>query len=317
MSLLPLIPTVDSMPSGPAPSRTRFLLAGLLKLIVAAACFVGAIAAFKLIVYRALAAMFTWDPVTSSVVRPVGIFLAMVLSYWGFVHFYERRTARELAPRLGWIVLAGVAGSASIGVTILTLYATRHFEVVAYHGWGAAGGVFGMLWIAAALEEIAFRGILFRLIEERIGTAAAIVGSSVIFAVAHLANNGAGWISTIVATLAGIMWAELFVLTRNLWVTTAHHCCWNSTVFLTGVNLSGETEMRASAPFETITHGSALWTGGAFGPENCWINLVVMTAICVGLWSVTRHRGWVASSPALTAPTPLAGSPPSDRRPPS
>jgi len=49
--------------------------------------------------------------------------------------------------------------------------------------------------------------------------------------------------------------------------------------------------MRPSAPFETITRGSALWAGGAFGPENSWINLVVMTAICVALRRVALSPG--------------------------
>ena len=57
----------------------------------------------------------------------------------------------------------------------------------------------------------------------------------------------------------------------------------SATIFATGVILSGETEYQAKAPFVTRTHGSAFWTGGAFGPENSPITIVVMIAACVVL----------------------------------
>jgi hypothetical protein len=86
------------------------------------------------------------------------------------------------------------------------------------------------------------------------------------------------------------MWALVFIVSRNLWVAAAHHCCWNATIFLIGLPLSGE-DWRAQAPFETVSHGSILWTGGAFGPEDSLINLLVSFAICAALWGLARRIG--------------------------
>jgi membrane protease YdiL (CAAX protease family) len=274
-------------------SRSRFLLEGLLKLCVAAGCLVGAIAAYRLLVHPMIESVFSLSKDVSSIVRRVDIFAIVVLSYWGFVHYYERRAARELAPRWGWMLLAGGAGAVSIGVTILALYATGQYQVVSTRGIGPAWGVFGVLWIAAVLEEVAFRGILFRLLEERIGTNAALVGSAIVFGVAHMANNGAGWVTMLMVTLAGLMWAGVFVLSRNIWVTAAHHFCWNATIFVIGLPLSGDADVRARAPVETIYHGSALWTGGVFGPEDSLLNILVMIGICLALWRVVRRRGLI------------------------
>jgi membrane protease YdiL (CAAX protease family) len=286
-------------------TRTRFLLQGLLKLIVASLCLVGAIAAYRLLVHPAIERALSLNPDTSSIVRRIGIFAVMILSYAGFVRFYERRAPRELAIRPLWTVLAAVAGVVSIGMTIAVLYLTGHYEVVATRGLGAAGSVLGTLSVAAVLEELAFRCILFRVLEERIGTNLALVVSALVFGVVHLSNNGAGAVTLITVTEAGLMWGLVFVLTRNLWASAAHHFCWNSTIFLIGLPLSGESDVRASAPLETVYRGATLWTGGAFGPEDSLINLVVSAAIVYLMWRLAARCGQILS-PGMPGGSELA-----------
>jgi membrane protease YdiL (CAAX protease family) len=273
-------------------SLLRFLLKGLLKLFVAAVCVIGAIAVYRFLLDPLITSAFSLGEHASSIVRRANIFLAVVLSYWAFVRYYERRKVDELLPRLRWIVLGGVAGAASIGVTILALYATGHYELLAFRGFGRAGGILGPLWIAAVIEEVLFRGILFRIVEERIGTRTALIASALIFSLVHVTNNGVRWITLITVTLAGLMWAGVFIVSRNLWVVAAHHCCWNATIFLIGVPLSGE-DWRAQAPLATAVHGSVFWTGAAFGPEDSLINIAFMIVICAVLWRIARRRGRV------------------------
>jgi membrane protease YdiL (CAAX protease family) len=270
--------------------KSRFLLKYFLKLCVAAACLVAAIAAYRFLLHPLIESAFSLGEHASSIVRRTNIFVVVVLSYWAFVRYYERRKVQELSLRWRWIVLAGVAGSLSIGVTILALYATGHYELVSFRGFNQAAGIFATIWIAAVMEEVAFRGILFRFLEEAGGTKAALIASAVIFGAAHITNNGAHWITMLSVTLAGLMWAGVFIVSRNIWVAAAHHCCWNATIFMIGVPLSGE-DWRAQAPFETVDHGSVLWTGGAFGPEDSLINLVVSIAICAALWRLARRTG--------------------------
>jgi uncharacterized protein len=269
-------------------SKSRFLLKCLLKLCIAAACMVAAIAAYRFLLHPLIESVFSLGEHASSIVRRTNIFIVAVLSYWGFVHFYERRPAQELSLRWRWIALAAVAGSLSIGVTILVLYATGNYQLISFRGFGQAPGILATIWVAAVLEELAFRGILFRILEEGIGTRAALLGSSVIFGVAHLANNGVHWVTLFSVTLVSLMLTIVFILWRNIWVVAAYHCCWNATIFLIGLPLSGEN-WRPQALFETVSHGSVLWTGGAFGPEDSLVNVFVSIAICAALWRlVTR-----------------------------
>ena len=251
-------------------------------------------------------------------VRRVGIF-ARSCSYWAFVCYYERRPARELRPRGWWLLLAAAAGALSIGVTILILFATGNYELVALRGFARAAGVLVTIWIAATLEEVAFRGLLLRILEERLGTRAALAGSAVVFGVVHLSNEGAHAITLVSVTLAGLMWALVFIVSRNLWVAVAHHASWNAMIFLSGVPLSGE-DWRASAPLETVYRGSAFWTGGAFGPEDSPVNVVLCLAVCVALWRLALRlqqvKPWPATPQARVSgttradlPTPSHGEP--------
>jgi CAAX protease family protein len=291
---------IDPVP--PTASRSRFFFAGFLQLLVAAACLVAAVVLYRWALDPLIDSAFSLGPSNASIVRRLGIFLAAVGSYWAFVRLYERRTANELRIRWRWTLLAAAAGSLSIGVTILLLYATGQYELVAYRGFALAGGVLAQIWIAAVLEEVAFRCILFRILEKRVGTTAALVASSVIFMAAHLANGGVRSVTALTVTLAGLMWALVFILSRNLWVTAAHHCCWNATIFLIGVPLSGVEEWRGRAVLETVYRGSRLWTGGGFGPEDSLIDLVVMTVICLALWRLARRSAALAEQPAVMVP---------------
>ena len=269
--------------------KSRFLLKCFLKLCVAAACMVAAIATYRFLLHPLIESALSLGEHASSIVRRVNIFVAVVLSYWAFVRYYERRAAQELSLLpWRWIVLAAVAGSLSIGVTILVLYATGHYQLLSFRGFDQATGILATIWIAAVMEEVAFRAILFRILEEGIGTRAALVASAVIFCVAHLTNNGVHWVTLLSVTLAGLMWALVFIVWRNIWVAAAHHCCWNATIFMIGLPLSGE-DWRAQALFETVSHGSVLWTGGAFGPEDSLVNVFISIVICTALWRLARR----------------------------
>jgi uncharacterized protein len=267
--------------------KPHAILKSFLKILIAAVCLIASVAAYRFLLHPLIESAFSLGEQTSSIVRRVNLFFTVVLSYWAFVRFYERRTAQELSLQWKWTVVAAVAGSLSIGLTILALYATGNYQLISFRGFGQAAGIFATIWIAAVLEEVAFRGILFRILEEGIGTKGALAASALIFSVMHLTNQGARGITLVSVTLAGLMWALWFIVWRNIWVVAAHHCCWNATIFMIGVPLSGE-DWRAQAPFETVTHGSVLWTGGAFGPEDSLVNLFVSLAICTLLWRFAR-----------------------------
>jgi hypothetical protein len=124
-----------------------------------------------------------------------------------------------------------------------------------------------LLLAGAAVEEILFRGVLFRLIEEWSGTWIALAISAVLFGAAHSFNPGAGWISSVsIAVEAGLLLGAAFVVTKNLWFPIGLHFAWN---FFEGPIYGSQVSGNAFGMSAVAAHVSGpLWlTGGPFGPE--------------------------------------------------
>ena len=63
---------------------------------------------------------------------------------------------------------------------------------LSWRGFATSGDVLAQIGVAAMLEELMFRALLFRILEERAGTQWALVASALFFGVAHAANGGVG-----------------------------------------------------------------------------------------------------------------------------
>ncbi|MEZ4241313.1 MAG: CPBP family intramembrane glutamic endopeptidase, partial [Myxococcota bacterium] len=144
-----------------------------------------------------------------------------------------------------------------------------------------------VIWVAAFLEELVYRGVVFRLLEAAWGLPAALGVQAVLFGLAHLGNGGTGWTTMLSTTLLGALWALIFARTRNLWAATAHHAGWNFAIVLAGPPLSGIEDWRAASPIDAVAVGPDWLTGGAFGPENSPITLVLLLVAVAALWPRT------------------------------
>jgi uncharacterized protein len=162
-------------------------------------------------------------------------------------------------------------------------------------GIAMVGHALAFFFIGALAEEVLVRGILFRLLEEWLGTWAALVLAATVFGLMHLGNPN----TTLAATLSGIVVAgglltSTYVLTRNLWFVTGMHWAWNffqSAVF--GVAVSGQSFDFAIS--ETTMRGPTFWTGGAYGPEAGAVPFVLVAPVLVALLIASARRGRIAS----------------------
>ena len=126
-----------------------------------------------------------------------------VLLYLGFVRWVERRRPAELAGagaarELGvGLVLGTVLISASVGLIALL---GGYTESGVDPGWSLAPAA-AMAITSGVSEEILVRGVVFRLLEEWLGTWAALVISAALFGAAHLTNPHATWASGVAIAL--------------------------------------------------------------------------------------------------------------------
>lgn len=263
-------------------------------LLLGAAAVFGAVLVFRQGLLPLIDALFHPGEAWLSAFRRAGILLAAVAAYWGYVRWHEKRQATELRLRPIALALGGLTGAVQVGIPIAVLFALGTYEIVLFRGFSPALlGAASVIAIAAILEELFYRCLLFRVLERSWGTAASLAVQAVVFAVQHLSNVEQGSASDAITmlvsvSLLGLLWAGLFILTRNLWVVAAHHAAWNFTILLSGLPLSGLQDWRALAPLESRYAGPDWLTGGMFGPESSFLQIVLI-AIAVVL---VLRAGW-------------------------
>jgi membrane protease YdiL (CAAX protease family) len=138
---------------------------------------------------------------------------------------------------------------------------------------------FAIFAIAAAFEEALFRGYILQTFA-RAGLAWPAIGiTSLFFAVVHLNNPGANFISTANTALAGIWFGLAYLKSRDLWFPFGIHVMWNwvqGSIF--GIEVSGSAHLAGASILNEIDRGPAWLTGAEYGIEAglaCTAALVV------------------------------------------
>lgn len=225
-------------------------------------------------------------------VAVVFLSLIVIATYLAGVRWIERRQPAEFLRIRSSELAAGFGlGIALFATVMLLLWA---FGVYHPSGTGRVGGLTGGLVVAffgATVEEILFRGFLFRLSAKLVGTAGALVFTSALFGAAHAANPGATvWSSAAIALEAGVLLGAAYALTNRLWLPIGLHVGWNFTEgSIFGMSVSGGN--ITSSLISGSLHGRDILTGGAFGPEASIVAVMVcLLASSVLLWRLIRLR---------------------------
>lgn len=176
---------------------------------------------------------------------------------------------------IGFILFSAVVGIAALAGA---------YTIVGKGGTaGLITGLASFALLPGFREELLFRGIFFRWIEEFGGTWVALAVTSALFGLAHIFNPNATWWSSLaIAVEAGVLLGASYMVTRSLWLPIGLHAAWNFTqgaifdVPVSGIDAQGLVEARLQGPD---------WlSGGTFGLEASVIALVLATG--VGLWMI-------------------------------
>lgn len=196
--------------------------------------------------------------------------LLVILIYVFLFRLYEKRRIRELSLEgfAANLFKGLVLGTVLQSLTILVIYLNKGYEVVTVNSFLFILPGLAMAFSSAIFEEILMRGVLFRVIEEKLGSWLALVISALLFGVMHLANENSSLPAAIgLAIQAGLLLAAAYIYARNLWFPIAIHFAWNFTeTGIYGAKVSGNTIDKTL--LRSNIHGADWFTGGAFGPEG-------------------------------------------------
>ena len=248
----------------------------------------------------------------------------LVISLWAVARFIDRRPFRHFGLDLDW----AWATDFGAGLFIGALLPTGMLVVGLLLGWVTVVEVASVdgrlletlailivLFVAiGVVEELLIRGWLlpnvaegFAWLGREAGVIVAIVITSILFGILHLANPGATIAAALIISLAGVFLALGYVYTGELALPIGIHITWN--LFLGGIYgfpVSG-LEFPVT-PISVRLIGPGFITGGEFGPEAGLLGLV---AILLGIWMIYWWVRWYHGAAVIVR---RLGRPPSRGR---
>lgn len=195
--------------------------------------------------------------------------------------------------------LALGCGAASLVILVPLLGGHAHEIAVKtdYPNWREQMFVPVMLVAGAAGEELLFRGFGFQILLRAFGPFTALLPIGVLFGFMHGANPHASLAAILNTVGFGVLFGYAFVRSHDIWFPFGLHFAWNLTLLLFGANISGIT-MRVTT-YEVAWSGSALWSGGAYGPEASAFTSIALVLLAVAVWKapVVRQHVYLIDSP--------------------
>lgn len=231
--------------------------------------------------------------------RRISFFVRQLVPFLGvyllLVYAIERRRPAELA----W---SKVLPHGLLGIAFGTLFISSVVGVLWLAGsYEVTGTNPGVEWVrplflaglgTAIAEEIVFRGVLFRISEEGLGTWPALAVSALLFGGVHMMNKGATvWSSVAIALEAGVLLGLAYHVSRSLPLVMGIHMAWNftqGTVYGIPVSGSGGTGFLVSS-----RPGPDWLSGGAFGAEASVVAVAISLAASAAMIVHARRRGTI------------------------
>jgi len=193
-----------------------------------------------------------------------------IISYIFLYKVYEKRKIKEFSKKgiIKNLILGIALGTILQSLTILVIYLQGGYSVLAINSILFVIPSLVMAFTSAIFEEILFRAIIFRILEEKLGSYIALIFSAFIFGLLHLSNPNGSLLNAVgLAIQAGLLLAVTYMYSRSLWLPIAVHFAWNFTqTAIFGAIISGNS---LSKTFITSKIEGKEWlTGGEFGPEG-------------------------------------------------
>ena len=221
------------------------------------------------------------------------VWAAIVLGLYAlFVRMMEKHWPTDLSLRrlIPHTLLGLLVGFIFITLVVSTITASG-YATVDWNGFsGKRQFSMFMLFLAVAVgEEMIFRGVIFRWLDERWNTWVALLISAILFGMMHISNENATWWSSLaIAIEAGLLLGAAYKWSGTLWVPIGIHWAWNyvqGNVF--GLAVSGM--QLSDRILETTVNGPDIITGGAFGPEASIIAVILGTLLTI-VFLTNRYR---------------------------
>lgn len=166
---------------------------------------------------------------------------------------------------LGWLFAAGF-------LFLVWAVNFRYGAISTHFNSAYRPGALGLLLIGFILqgfmEEFLMRGLIMTQVATRFGVIIGIFANSLLFALAHLGNSNANYLSALNTFLIGVLFSVQFYYHDNIWLVSGFHSGWNFILGpVLGIPVSGFVFPTSLFISETEPAMKAL-NGGSYGFES-------------------------------------------------
>lgn len=245
-----------------------------------AICFAALLSVQNLISKPIFHTIISDKPIADTIINYISV--AVLLStYYFLFRYYEKRDIPELSRKHIFKELFGGfgLGFAILSLVIGILFALGYYKITSFEGFSYLLAPFSFLVVAALMEEIFFRTILYRILEEWKGTYIALAAISVLFELPHIFNNNVTFLSVVLGLLFGFAHGIMYTYTKRIWLPFAFHLGWNFAQPFYGSNLSGLQDVGSI--FQATFTGPELLTGTIYGIEDSIFTILFLLVVCM------------------------------------
>ncbi len=213
--------------------------------------------------------------VTEKTIKAVFTTAALLGAYYYYVRLFEKRDVDELNFSFFTKALlgGGLVGFGSISLIIGLLWSLGAYSIQGCYSISVLGTSLVFFMLLSVMEELLFRGMLYRILETELGIWWALGITSILFMTAHVFNENISLPGLLSATLGSLIFGLMYSATGRLWLPISFHMFWNFSQNFYGVAVSGNDDLTHFIKSNLV--GPAWLTGGDFGPEASLITIVV------------------------------------------
>ena len=208
----------------------------------------------------------------------ISIFLVIFL-YIILFKIYERRKISEFAfrPAGRENIMGFLLGGLLVGSIILILLISGSISFTVLNPVTIIFKPLILFILLALMEEIIFRGIIYRITEQSLGTWIALIISAILFGIVHITNDHADFPGILSAASGGIMLGVMYTIKGRLWLPLSIHVGWNFFQYFFGLPVSGVVDFQYF--MNASREGPAWFVGGGFGIENSFITIFLILGL--------------------------------------
>lgn len=244
-----------------------------------------------------LYSVFNNKEIANPIIHGISI-LVLLIGYHFLFRILDKREIKELSlKQLPKEIFEGfIWGFFTISFSIGVLYLLGYYKVLSFSLDNYTLALFTKLLLAALIEELFHRGLVFREVEKWLGTHIGIL-LVMLIEIWHIFNPNATLFSLSLYLCWGFTMSMLFVYTKRIWLPFFFHIGWNFAQPFYGSNLTGLNDMGTiiNSKFE----GPILFTGGAVGIENSIITVVLLLSIGIYLYYLSKKEGKIITRKSL------------------